>query len=117
MCRYNSGTSLDKDGIKVLFLEIRVAWLVINFIPPYFPVWKTQLKEAIRMILFQKRTTSSPLRFLSPAHNGAQSASVGQIPPSLIQHMGAISHLWEMDKAGPFPTEASRARLQREHWG
>lgn len=85
---------------------------MINFIPLYLPVWKTQLKEAIPMILFQKRTTSSQLRFLSPAHNGAQSASAGQIPPSLIQHMGAISHCGKWTK---LPTEASRARLQCEH--
>lgn len=48
-----NGTSLDKGGIKVLFLEIGVAQLVINFIPLYIPVLNTRLKESIPIIHIQ----------------------------------------------------------------
>lgn len=53
ICRYNNGTSLDKEGIKVLFLEIGVAQLVINFIPLYIPVLNTDWRRVFPLFTFK----------------------------------------------------------------
>lgn len=102
ICRYNNGTSLDKDGINVLFLEIGVAWLVINFIPLYFPVPNMQLNGCHFYYSRSKPTTSCKLHFLLAVRDGYKGASVGQIPWLSIQHAGMIFDGWKRVKWSTF---------------
>lgn len=104
ICRYNNGTSLDKGGIKVLFLEIGVAQLVINFIPLYIPVLNTRLKRVFPLFTFKTDCLfGAPFNSLLPAR-AAQADRVDKaVSDRVCRLRRPIAEVWEEgDTSHPF---------------
>lgn len=115
ICRYNNGTSLDKEGIKVLFLEIGVAQLVINFIPLYIPVLNTDWRRVFPLFTFKMDQL-----FRAPVNSSVPMAAVQgwefKQPRLTGMLSAAVTSTWNIRKSWHSSPRLSLSHVQGDQW-